>query len=235
VNFEAPIPANRSVDGWKDVEIKENGEPLVLLNNYAPDHITVLQQYYLQGLSNSINECFCREGLATRLLTAAKAMPAGYKLLIWDAWRPIEVQNELFEIYKGKLEQDTELTGEALINEAQKYISLPSTDQTKPSPHLTGGAIDLTMIDANGQRLDMGTEFDHFGPEAQTDYFETKPNPSKKDISIKKNRRFLYNLLTAAGFTNYPHEWWHFDYGNQFWAVQTGREAIYNQTTAPSQ
>lgn len=235
MNLNTPIPTGRSVEGWKNVAIEENGEPLVLLNSYAPDRISVEPQYHLQNIPNAISDCYCREGVASRLLHAAKAMPNGYKFLIWDAWRPVEVQHELFEFYKNDLQKRTGLTGDALQTETQKYVSLPSIDELRPSPHLTGGAVDLTITASDGSLLNMGTIFDYFGNEAQTDYFETKSNNSKKDLEIRRNRRFLYNLLIAAGFTNYPHEWWHFDYGNQFWAVQGNRMAIYNKTNPSSQ
>ena len=40
----------------------------------------------------------------------------------------------------------------------------------------------------------------------------------EKDIVVRDNRRLLYNVMTEAGFTNLPSEWWHYDYGDKFWA-----------------
>jgi D-alanyl-D-alanine dipeptidase len=77
----------------------------------------------------------------------------------------------------------------------------------------------------------MGTEFDHFGPEAATRYFEDKLLKAEtltiEEYSCLQNRRLLFHVLAEVGFTNYHEEWWHFDYGNQFWGKITGKQAIY--------
>jgi D-alanyl-D-alanine dipeptidase len=71
----------------------------------------------------------------------------------------------------------------------------------------------------------MCSEFDHFGPETATVFFE---NASSKDaLEYRHNRRLLFWAMAAAGFTNYREEWWHFDYGNQFWGVILNQPARY--------
>lgn len=233
MNLNKPIPLDRHVDGWKAVEIQECNDPMVLLNDYSQARIKLLPEYHRQNIPGAITSMYCREELATRLLKAANELPGGHRFLIWDAWRPVNVQTALFDAYRSKLKAQTGLDGNELEDLVQSYVSLPSTDEKKPSPHLTGGAIDLTLIDKNGRELDMGTDFDYFGPEASTDYYEQKKNLSENEKVIKKNRRFLFNLLTAFGFTNYPHEWWHYDYGNQFWGIQVNQKAIYNKILKP--
>ena len=89
---------------------------------------------------------------------------------------------------------------------------LPSSDPKKPSPHSTGGSVDVTILDESGIPLDMGTKFDDSSIASSTAYFE------KVDDIITENRRLLYHVMTEQGFTNYSEEWWHFDYGNQNWA-----------------
>lgn len=60
----------------------------------------------------------------------------------------------------------------------------------------------------------MGTLFDDFTNRAWSNHFE-----SYEDCEdVKKNRRILYNVMIMAGFTNLPSEWWHYDYGDKFWA-----------------
>jgi len=94
---------------------------------------------------------------------------------------------------------------------AAKYTSPPGG-----SSHQTGGAIDVTLIDNNGSRIDMGTTLTDFGEKVHTD----------SDLIIKKqkeNRRILYNAMTSVGFVNYPLEWWHYSYGDRMWAAYSGR------------
>ena len=116
-------------------------------------------------------------------------------------------------------------------------VSMPSYDVLQPSIHNTGGAVDLTIIGPDGEPLDMGTSFDAFSEATWTDYFE--PGFSRNETmegnangpgatnTVISNRRMLYNVMTAAGFTNLPSEWWHYDYGDNMWAQLTGGKAIY--------
>jgi len=206
---------------------------MVLLNGYSASLIELQPAYYLQNIHGSISSVYCRKEVAERLLKAANELPVGYRFMIWDAWRPVSVQAALFEAFKKALNSRTGLDAAELDKLVQTYVSLPSTDEKKPSPHLTGGAIDLTIINDHGEELDMGTGFDHFGEEACTNYYERRALLSQNEKLIRQNRRLLYNLLTSFGFTNYPHEWWHFDYGNQFWGIQTQKVAIYNKVLSP--
>ena len=48
------------------------------------------------------------------------------------------------------------------------------------------------------------------------------------------NRRILITAMSAAGFTNYLGEWWHWSYGDSAWAVRIGRHtAIYGKVEHP--
>ena len=89
--------------------------------------------------------------------------------------------------------------------EISKYVALPVRDTICPPAHTTGGAIDLTLIDRDGNELNMGTAFDAFTQATHTDFYEE----TDEDI-IKQNRRILYSAMTSVGFTNLPSEWWHY-------------------------
>ena len=71
--------------------------------------------------------------------------------------------------------------------------------------HSRGAAVDITIVDADGAELDMGTEYDFFGVEAHTDNFKL---PSK----VLQNRKLLRETLEAVGFKGIRTEWWHFSY-----------------------
>jgi D-alanyl-D-alanine dipeptidase len=78
----------------------------------------------------------------------------------------------------------------------------------------------------------MGTSFDAFSDATWTDYFEPgrghdTATGDTANITARKNRRMLYNVMTAAGFTNLPSEWWHYDYGDNMWAQLTGGKPFY--------
>lgn len=225
---EIPIPNINSVEGWKEIEIRECGEPLVLLNDRAPNLIAVDPQYYARGIDHASSNLRARRGVANRLVIAASLLPHNHKLLIWDAWRPIEVQQDLFDEHLDKLRQDNWGSSISQLKEmAQTYVSLPSDDPLKPSPHYTGGAVDLTILGPDGSPIDMGTDFDHFGPEAAATFYEDNL-AGNDEVEQRNNRRLLYAVMWQAGFSVYGEEWWHFDFGNQFDAARTGKSnAIY--------
>lgn len=181
--------------------------------------------YAEQNLKGSINKCYLRKSVAEKLKIAEKKLPDGYKFKIYDGWRPFSVQKDLYDNYRKKVEKSIPGLTEEEINELTKlFVSPPLWDKIAGPVHTTGGAVDLTIVDKNGNELDMGTEFDCFKDTANTNYFELN------DINeeVKNNRRLLYTVMIEAGFTNLPTEWWHFDYGNKFWAFYTKNDAIYD-------
>lgn len=184
-------------------------------------------QYPLMQLRNSVSECYVREELSDLLQSAANLLPNGIRLRIYDTWRPLALQVELYEHYseeiirKFGLENEEQEKREEIIS---RYVSYPEDNILLPPVHTTGGAVDLTLIDSDGNELDMGTEFDSFSEAARTDYFEH----AGSDTRIRDNRRILFNAMTKAGFTNLPSEWWHYDFGDRFWAYYNKKPAIYN-------
>ncbi|MFD1609259.1 M15 family metallopeptidase [Oceanobacillus luteolus] len=179
----------------------------------------------MQQIPGSIQECYLRESAADRLLQAAENLPEGFFFHIFDAWRPYEVQSALYQDFKMKLEEKG-LSGKHLLETLNKYVNKPSRDSNRPSNHLTGGAVDLTIATDNGL-LPMGTDFDDFSEASKTDTYEKLENPTKSEILYRNNRALLKEIMENAGFMNYEEEWWHFDYGNQNWAARTGNIAFY--------
>ncbi len=116
----------------------------------------------------------------------------GYRIKIWDGYRPLTVQKILWE--KVALQYPTE-------SEREHYVANPK----KGSRHNRGCAVDLTLIDKEGKELDMGTGFDHFTTKAHRDYKWLSPR-------IIENRRILRDSMIKGGFKELPTEWWHFDY-----------------------
>lgn len=187
---------------------------------------TVDMQYPKMGMRHAQQRCFVREEVYEMLKGAASKLPAGHKFKVFDAWRPFALQQELYEVYSGKIINDFHLDG---CNEEQKrsvigkFVSEPAGDRDVPPVHTTGGAIDLTIIGKDGQELEMGTGFDAFTDKTYTAFFEK----NEENAAARNNRRLLYHVMTEAGFTNLPSEWWHFDYGDRFWAFYNKKPALY--------
>ena len=143
---ESPIHPLDCLEGWKDVQIQECGEELVRLSDIFPERIIVDSQYFKAGYSSAMKESYARETLARLLCEASELLPLGWKIVIFDAWRPVELQQQLYYSYIEELKlQSDGLKGSALRRAAQKFVSLPSANPACPSPHVTGGAVDLTL------------------------------------------------------------------------------------------
>jgi D-alanyl-D-alanine dipeptidase len=110
--------------------------------------------------------------VAKKLIEAAEELPGNLSLVILDGWRPTEVQAALFNEYKSILKQ--QFSGkkeEDLDREVAKFVSVPSVNPLRPSPHLTGGAVDLSITNGSSY-VPMGTGFDDFSPLSNTNYYE---------------------------------------------------------------
>jgi len=129
--------------------------------------------------------CFLRPAVAKALLKAQKLLhKQGLGLKLFDCYRPRPIQKTLWKIKPNK-----------------NYVTPP----WKGSMHNRGMAVDLTIIDNNGNELDMGTPFDFFGKKAWHEY---KNLPKK----VLQNRKLLRETMHQAGFNHIRTEWWHYSY-----------------------
>ncbi len=121
---------------------------------------------------------------AALLLAAAIDLAAaqGLRFRIFDAFRPHEAQ---WALWRHTPDPD--------------FLA----DPRRGSPHSRGAAVDLTLVDAGGAALDMGTAFDAFTPLSHHANREISPE-------AQKNRLLLLGLMTAAGWDFYGKEWWHY-------------------------
>jgi zinc D-Ala-D-Ala dipeptidase len=149
---------------------------VVQLYYATPDNITK-QAIYKQAIPYLHAEAVPKLKKAIGLAGAL-----GLKLKIWDAYRPEEAQWALWN---------------AMPN--SPYVANPK----KGSLHTRGIALDLTLVDQNGDELDMGTKFDDFSEKA---------HHANCDVSldVQKNRFLLLGIMTVAGWEHYSYEWWHY-------------------------
>ncbi len=139
---------------------------------------------FLKKIVYDCPKCFLRNSTAEALLRANEAfLKKGYRIKVFDCYRPLDVQKKMWELVPNPI-----------------YVA----DPAKGSIHNRGGAVDLTLVDESGQELDMGTEFDHFGPESAHGY----GNLSKR---VKRNRKMLRRIMEAHGFRTFESEWWHYN------------------------
>jgi zinc D-Ala-D-Ala dipeptidase len=211
-----PIPPLALPPAWQAIPIAEGGEPLVALGAYAPARIAVEPRYHQAGYPGALPECYLRAGVARRLAEAARALPSGWRFVVFDGWRPVPVQQALYDEYRAELRARWPAASDAWLDaETARYVSRPSADPVRPAPHLTGGAVDLGLRDAADDLVAMGTPFDACEPASATDHFERRraagEHLTPAETAALRHRRLLYHALTAAGFSSYGEEWWHFE------------------------
>lgn len=183
--------------------------------------------YFKQGVQGALPEIWLRQSLHDRLLLAADALPSGYRLVVLDGWRPKSLQQKLFADAWAKIASDNPSLSKTEIESLVRNYVAPASDDPKcPSPHITGGAVDVTLADSDCVFCEMGSLFDEVTEQSWTN--------SPVSETASDNRRCLLEAMQRAGFTNLPSEWWHFDFGNWLWALSTNQtSAIYGPIKQP--
>lgn len=209
---------------YSNIPIRENNDPMVNLADYP---FILSPEYFSMGFSDT-SKMYQRREFADRLLEIQEKHLNGLIFKIWDAWRPRKVQQAIYDDYFQSLQKDhPDWDKDRLHTQTLSFVAQPDNPQYPP-PHSTGGAVDLTLCEKDGTEINMGTGFDHFGPESARDYFE---NPAQ-DHHIRDHRRHLFAAMENLDFGPHPGEWWHYDFGNQRWAHFTQKDfAFYAEVT----
>ena len=190
------------------IPVRENGQELVDVRNSA----LVVSDLYKDDTGAFAQ---MRSEVLDRLADADQALPDGVRLLIVEAYRPLAVQKRYFDGYKDQLRtENPDWDEERLHLAASRYVSPPAI-----APHSAGGAVDLTLCTDNGEQLDLGSVI-NASPEESSGACYT--NYRDLPAEARHNRGVLAAALGEAGFVNYPTEWWHWSYGDRYWALTTG-------------
>jgi zinc D-Ala-D-Ala dipeptidase len=183
------------------VPVHDAGEPLVRL---APDFGPARARV--------------RRGLAERLTTAREALPAGLRLRVVEGHRPVRKQRAVIATYSAELRRlHPDLPSAELHRLTSRFVS-----PVEVAPHVAAAAVDLTLVDSAGVELDMGTPIDATPEQSAGACFFAAEGI---DTDARARRELLAKVLAGAGLVNYPTEWWHWSYGDRYWALLTGAPA----------
>lgn len=169
---------------------------------------------------------FLRSGVLQALYLAQAYLQmahSGWRLQIFDAYRPVGVQQFMVDYSYRELLQARSLCADtltpaqqaALWEEVHQFWAAPSLDPTTPPPHSTGAAIDLTLVDHHGQPIPMGGEIDEISPRSHPDHYAHATTDPERHYH--QARTLLRDVMERAGFRQHPNEWWHFCLGDQMW------------------
>ncbi|WP_291115488.1 M15 family metallopeptidase [Flavobacterium sp. UBA6135] len=160
----------------------------VNVEKYSSDFVLDMRYATTNNFMNTkvydCDKCYLRYKTVKALLNANQEfLKLGYKIKLFDCYRPTDVQKIMFDIVPNPT-----------------YVADPKNG----SIHNRGCAVDLTLVDKKGNELDMGTTFDFFGVEAAHAY----QNLSKE---VLENRILLKTVLQNNGFNSIKSEWWHYN------------------------
>jgi len=176
-----------------------------------------------------------RETVYDKLLAAQKLLPKGLHFRLYEAYRSINLQKKLFDARFEKVKkQHSEWSEHDIFSETTKLISpVDNEDGTKNiPPHSTGGAVDLYLVDDLGNAIDMGIHPKDWM--SDEDGSNSLTNSHTISLKAQKNRTIMNTALIAVGFVNYPTEYWHWSYGDRYWAYHKNKpHAIYGSYSAP--
>jgi len=188
-----------------------DADPLVPVHHRR---VRVLSNYWHAGWDHALPTTWLRAEAMERLGRAADSLPSRLGLAVFDAWRPLGLQAEL---YAAAYDEPGLPAG---------YVAEPIADPATPPPHLTGGTVDLTLT-LDGTPLALGTGFDDFSVRATTASLEMEAGPAR-DL-----RRLLYRAMRDCGFVVLHCEWWHFEYGTRRWGAILGHAPRYGPVWSP--
>ncbi len=192
--------------------VVDNGEPLVDVREVAGLRVDTRQA------DGDGSYAHLRADVVRRLLVAQDELPTGIRLLLVEGFRPPQLQGRYFQEYAAVMRAaEPDASPDRVRELTSAYISPPEV-----APHVSGGAVDLTLCTEDGVELALGTEVNATPEESEGGCRTAAPRITGEP---RANRELMCRAMTAGGFVNYPTEWWHWSYGDRYWALLSGEPA----------
>ena len=205
------------------IPVVDNQEPLIDLKDqkeiaYGPS----------PEIPNNMNYTKLRKTVYEKLKRAQALLPEGLHFCLYEGYRSLQLQKMLFDNRYEKIKKlYPDWSQKQIFIETITLVSpVTNADGSKNiPPHSTGGAIDIYLI-KQGQAVAMGIH-----PKDWTEDVDGKLSATlSQHISAEaqKNRKIMSAVLSTVGFVNYPTEYWHWSYGDRYWAYRKKeKHAIY--------
>ena len=251
--------------GYRDTSIDIDhplfNEPLVKIAEYGlagQAHYSRLNTGTGDPVEGVPKELWLRKSLAETLaqLNTTLNQPAvaaffggEVELYIDDAFRPVWLQKLLYhEVFPALIRKNNpNISDEQMAERRKDLIAMPSYDPRRPSPHATGGAVDIKLRFKQSERsfvpnvdVPVGHQGGDTSEHVNPDYFEYHQPTSDQVRLAQRNRRAFYAIMAGTAFgvstdlVNNPTEWWHWSRGDQLWAqVKRAKTAYYSFAQMP--
>jgi zinc D-Ala-D-Ala dipeptidase len=196
------------------VPVIENHEPMIdlLLHSeiaYGPS----------PEIPNNTDYTKMRKTVYEKLQQAQALLPTGLRFCLYESYRSLTLQKQLFDTRYAKVKaQHPGWSLEQLFNETIKMVSPITNLDGTPNipPHSTGAAIDVYLIDEQDQAIEMGIHPKDWMEDLDGSFSLTASTIISEQA--KQNRKIMNQALNTAGFVNYGNEYWHWSYGDRYWA-----------------
>lgn len=179
------------------------------------------------------NTCYTkiRSGVFDRLVLAESLLPKNLRLCLYEGLRSLSLQEHLYETRWNKIKTlYPSWSDPEIYHEVIKMVSPVKTLEGVQNipPHATGAAVDVYLVDTISHLpVDMGILAKDWMLDPEGVLSKTDSNQISKEA--QKNRGILNQVMTQAGFVNYPTEYWHWSFGDRYWAwVSKKPYAIYD-------
>lgn len=205
-------------DDLKAVEAGSSTEPLVDVRSFDD---SLLAEYAKKDMLPYTGDViYVRKTLAEKLAAINKALSTStLKLKIVYGYRHPEVQRKYFATRQELLRAaNPALSQEELDRLTHNFVAVPSV-----GGHPAGAAIDATLIDFDGNELDMGTVIADYSDPAKVITFADGLTEAQLN-----NRKILHDAMVQENLAPFYGEWWHFSYGDREWAAFYHQKALYD-------
>lgn len=215
------------MENYRSIPIHECGEKIVPIPREVFAFFAVHPYVAAGAPYGAVTPWMLRESVLQALIRAQDVLQqerVGWGFKLFDAYRPNAVQAYMVNYEMAVLarhdgvdlacwssEQETSYRERVL-----RIYAVPSEDPATPSPHSTAAVIDLTLHDARGYEVDMGSPIDENSDRSLPDYYIAATDEAGR--AAHANRRLLARIMRGQGFHCMAHEWWHFSLGDQMWA-----------------
>jgi D-alanyl-D-alanine dipeptidase len=184
-------------------------------------------------IPNNQDYTFLRKAVYEKLKAAQEKLPKGLHFCLYEGYRSLGLQRMLFEAQLARVRQrHPKWTKEQVFLETTKLVSPVLNPDKSPNipPHSTGAALDVYLLNEQGKPLDMGIHPKDWIHDVGGVLSLTQSRHISK--AARKNRQIMSDALEAQGFVNYPTEYWHWSFGDKYWAyIKQQSHALYGTGT----
>ncbi len=186
-----PIEVNMIEHGLVDVQ--ELDSTIIVDLKYS-----TTDNFLGKNVYDGMKHAYLQPDVAEMLVKAQKYLKSihhEFSLIVYDAARPRSIQQKMWDAV------------DAPFQEKIRFLANP----VNGSIHNFGAAVDVSIVDANGKPLDMGTGFDYMGELAYPSLEEEMLEQGRLEPIHVENRRLLRRVMRHGGFWGIQSEWWHFN------------------------